>query len=193
MRVVRICTVLFLLFAVGHHFVDVAAAETAQQRQQRQRREAEQRRAREAAQKKAQQNKGQKRPVTNNVPATPLPTNVRVYPDGSAGLPGVKTVDVEGDFTVADDATVQQLTKFPSGLNFVGAAIGDLREGLLVTLTLKGDKVENVSGTITKLTDSNHKITLKMTLPSGQTAPDQGERPCTMVSIRTAVDKKADN
>jgi hypothetical protein len=176
MRLARICAFLTLLVVFGNAIVECdAAAPTPQQRANQK--------------KKARAKKGQKLPPTNNVPPTPLPPNVRVLPNGNAGLPGVNTVDKEADFTVEDDATIQQLTKFPSGLNYVAAEIGDLREGVLATLTLKGDKIENVSGTIVKLTDSNKKITLRMTIPSGQTPPDQAGRPCTMVSIRTAVEK----
>jgi hypothetical protein len=175
MRFARICAFVSLLTVFGYTFVEVEA-QTAQQVQQQN--------------KKKKAKKGQKLPPTNNVPPTPLPMNTRVLANGSASLPGVNTVDKEADFLVADDATVQQLTKFPSGLNFVAAEMGDLREGLLVTLTLKGDKIENVSGTITKLEDSNKKVTLKMTIPAGQTAPEQAGRPCTMVSIRTAVEGK---
>jgi hypothetical protein len=176
MRLARICAFVTLMVVLGNSFIETSAAETAQQRQARLNRQ----------KKKNMAKKGTKLPVTNNVPAAPLP--VRPLPTGNAGLPGVNTVDKEADFTVDDDATIQQLTKFASGLNYVAAQIGDLKEGVLATLTLKGDKIENVSGTIVKLTDSNKKITLRMTIPSGQTPPEQAGRPCTMVSIRTAVE-----
>src|SRR5262245_17928909 len=135
MRIARIFAFLTLVAVFGHAYDGVPEAQAQQQQQNNK--------------KKKTVKKGQVLPPMYNVPATPFPTG-RVLSNGSAALPGVNTVDKEGDFVIADDATVQQLTKFSDGLKFVEAETGDLRDGLLVTLTLKGDKIENVSGTITK-------------------------------------------
>jgi hypothetical protein len=174
MRIARIFAFVTLVAIFGHAFDGVQQTQAQQQNNK----------------KKKTVKKGQVLPPMYNVPATPFPASGRVLANGSAALPGVNTVDKEADFVVDDDATIQQLTKFSDGLKFVEADIGDLRDGLLVTLTLKGDKVENVSGTIAKLTESNTKITLRMTLSAGQTTPDQAGRSCTLVSIRTSVEAK---
>jgi hypothetical protein len=177
MRFVRIFAFLALIVVFGYSCAEIQGAQQTQQQQNNKK-------------KKKTTKKGQVLPPMNNVPATPLPAG-RVLANGTTGLPGVNTVDKEADFVIADDATIQQLTKFPDGLKFVAADSDDLKEGLLVTLTLKGDKIENVSGTITKLADSNTKVTLRLTIASGQTAPEQAGRPCTQVSIRTSVEANA--
>src|SRR5262245_35656169 len=134
------------------------------------------------------------------VPTTPLNGNVK--PDGTttpttttgttakgdtSKAADTKTVDKEVDYDIADDAKVQKLHKFDTGLNFVEAKIDELMEGHKVNLSLvgKGKKkdVVHVSGTVVKFSDK--KVTLKMTVPEKQDVPGGDGKQATLVSIRS--------
>lgn len=141
------------------------------------------------------------------IPATALNGNVNpagttpTTTDGTGGTTGktntakgtdTKTVDKEADYDIADDAKVQKLHKFDTGLNFVEAKIDELTEGQKVTLSLvgKGDKkdVTHVSGTVAKIADGGKKVTLAMTVREKDDVPSGDGKQATLVSIRS-VDK----
>lgn len=156
-----------------------------------------------------QAQKNAQRPQLPGVPATPLNGKVMAngLPAGGLGVGGAtaaktisngltpvaktstKTVDKEVEFAVADDVQVQQLAKMSGGLNYAPAKFEDVKEGQKVTLSLvaKGDdkSVVQVSGTLVKLSEGGKKVTLMVTLPMDQEAPDGAGKQVAQLSIRS--------
>ena len=135
-----------------------------------------------------------------NVPATALPANTTpTTTDGTTTAKGdtakggadtTKTVDKEAAYDIADDAKVQKLHKFATGLNFIEAEIDDLMEGQKVTLSLvtkAGDKkdVTHVSGTVAKIAEGGKKVTLTMSVREKDDVPTGDGKKATLVSIRS--------
>jgi hypothetical protein len=132
-----------------------------------------------------------------NVPPTALPATTTPTTDGTTkgdtakgGSDVTKTVEKEADYDIADDAKVQKLHKFDTGLNFVEAKIDELMEGQKVTLSLvtkAGDKkdVQHVSGTVSKVVEGGKKVTLKMSVREKDDVPGGDGKQATLVSIRS--------
>ena len=179
MRCLRICTFLALLLGLTVAFGQAAqpilpkkkvtppkTASTAKNPQ--------------TAQKKAN-------PANFNVPATPLagnvnPAGVAAAPKGN-GLVDVKTADKEVAFDIATEAACQRLQATDGGLNFVAAKLEDVAEGQKVTLSIAGDKKENISGTVVKF--DGKQVTIKINLPVGQDPPSSDGKQVALVSIRS--------
>ena len=152
--------------------------------------------------KKKNKNKNQQLPPQFQLPPTALPPNPPATDNKTTGngkdssTPSSKTVEKEVEYAVAEDAQVQKLQKFDTGLNFVEAKGSELKEGQRVTLSLvaKTDtekkNVEHVSGTIIKIADKVEKITLRVTLPEKQDVPDPANKQAALVSIRSLPDNK---
>ena len=207
-RLGRVCLLLALAFviAAGVDFTEAQAQVTPQQLKQLQQQ------LQKAQQQLQQQNKNKNTKNTNTknnntknqvaqnpqfkLPATPLPAGSPAI----GGLPGIgktpaKLVDKDVEFTVAEDAVVQRLQKFDTGLNFVEAKLSDVVEGQRVTFSsAKGDPadkkadVQHVSGIVSKVTESGKKVTLRLSLAEGQDVDNTKE--IQQVSIRSLADNK---
>ena len=186
LRLARLITFILLAFGLLLCASSEAGAQNAQQKQAQLQKQLQQQKQQLQQQKNKNKNKNPAKVAPMfNVPVTPI-----VYPPN--GLTPVKTVDKEVDYAVAEDAKVSRLMKFDTGLNYVEAALPDVVEGQLCTLSLiaKGDTggkgAENVSGQVVKVSESGKLLTLRVTVPEGKDAPDGTGKEARAVAIRTA-------
>jgi hypothetical protein len=160
-----------------------------------------------ATKKKSTPNKGEIQQPKFGVPATSLPapgSTARTAGYGSSppasglttsyGSPSLAAgllIEREVDVSLADDAKVQRLKSFANGLSYVSAGIEDVKEGQQVTLSLfdKIDvdkkKVQNLTGTVQKVSEDGQRLAIRFFVSEGGNAPDPDSMECALVSIRS--------
>lgn len=117
-------------------------------------------------------------------PAPRLPT--------PTATPKPATVDRELTFDIASDAAVSKLQASSTGLNYVAAKFEDIQVGQRLSLspTKKGAvKTDEVTGTVLAVNAAQKQVTVKVSLPAEQPAPE-GNQPAQTVTIRSSAGSK---